>query len=90
MVVTSYAESHIEFAQGISNVIPVVHIARKQRIMSYNDGRLVGIASKNDLIPEGNSYHSFNVSSDAGYDSIKLFVWDSLSGMKPLYKVYDF
>lgn len=56
----------------------------------YKDSELVGIASKNDLIPEGNSYHSFNVSSDAEYDSIKLFVWDSLSGMKPLYKVYDF
>ena len=56
----------------------------------YKDGELVGIAAKNELIQEGESFQSFNVSSNTGYDSMKLFVWDSLGGMQPLHSVFEF
>ena len=56
----------------------------------YLDGRLVGLSSKSETIPDGTAYLTFNLNNAAGYDTIKLFVWDSLDSMTPLHSVFEF
>ncbi|MBO4898055.1 MAG: S8 family serine peptidase [Clostridia bacterium] len=55
----------------------------------YSGDKLVGISSKNDVIPEGESYYTFNLQSGV-YDTVKIFTWDAMDGMKPLYKSFVF
>ena len=56
----------------------------------YRDGNLVGLSSKNETIPDGTAYLTFNLNNATGYDTIKLFVLDSLENMEPLYEAFEF
>ncbi|MGM9552167.1 MAG: S8 family serine peptidase [Clostridia bacterium] len=55
----------------------------------YNNGELVGTDSRNITIQKGKSIESFNI-PNAGYDTIKVFIWESLNNIKPLYSVFEF
>lgn len=55
----------------------------------YRDGALVGINSKNMTVSEGEMLESFTI-PNTGYDTIKIFVWNSLDEMAPLCDVFEF
>lgn len=55
----------------------------------YRDGALVGINSKNMNVCEGEMLESFTI-PNTGYDTIKIFVWNNLDEMVPLYSAFEF
>ncbi|MBO4343650.1 MAG: hypothetical protein J5844_03230, partial [Clostridia bacterium] len=52
-------------------------------MVSYLNGRPVKISNSEGVIPRGESSKIIKADADV-YDKIKLFVWDSLEGMKPI------
>ena len=52
-------------------------------MVAYLNGRPVKITSGGGAIPRGKSSKIINFDVEV-YDRIKLFVWDSLEGMKPV------
>ena len=56
----------------------------------YSHGELVGVCSKDETIPTGTGYLTFYLDNVTGYDTIKLFVWDSLDHMMPMYGAFEF
>ncbi len=55
----------------------------------YRAGVLVGTDSKDMTISDGGSIETFNI-PNTGYDTIKIFVWNSLDKMVPLCDVFEF
>lgn len=55
----------------------------------YRNGALTGIQSRNITIKDGVSRESFNI-QNTGYNMIKIFVWNSMEDMEPLYNVFKF
>ncbi len=71
-----------EFTFGIENVKDE-EISCTFTMVAYLNGRPVKLTSGGGVIPRGNSTKIINF--DPGvYDKIKLFIWDSLEGMKPV------
>ncbi|HIV86112.1 MAG TPA: S8 family serine peptidase [Candidatus Monoglobus merdigallinarum] len=55
----------------------------------YSGEVLVGADSKQVTLPEGKFYESF-VLPNVGYDTIKLFIWNSFDDIEPLCSAFEF
>ena len=89
-----FEEDHLymsyDFSYGSSVVFSAINESNSELsptviLAQYNKGRLVGLYTKNDPIPVGVSAISFTP-KDVPHDCLKLFAWDSLTGMKPLFE----
>ena len=72
-----------ETADGYSVTVEIINAESSGKVIaaSYKDGRLAGIGSEN--LFSGDNEKTVNIKSEAA-DSVKIFIWDSLAGARPL------
>ncbi len=57
-------------------------------VASYKEGRLLALQSKTIAINRGDNSYDSPLTDFNGADTIKVFVWENMSNIKPLFKSY--